>query len=301
MKNKSLLKQIHNSLYILLLFPSCSFLIWKDSSLTLERGFSSSGKEIVQTEVLYQEKDSWNPLSGTTLKRNYRSIIRLFRPEESSNPIEQIPFSSWILPGTVYFHSGTKSLYWIGGKDDQYGSFARIPSALNLDEKKEILISTHLKPGQVVLQLVPSPDGNSLILILAVTDEDLEFLQPEIVWLRRAPEANSSLQIVSRISLPEWKETPLHRIRWSQKSDRIYIQVFESIFSIQKDKPTLQRTNEFPLCFSPPTSFGSVGISPSDQNLTKIETSPFSTFSDLPKIQNPRKIRDCNVQSHPNR
>ncbi|AOP32922.1 hypothetical protein A0128_02995 [Leptospira tipperaryensis] len=295
MKYKSLPKQIQNLLYTLsiLLFPSCSFLIWKDSSLTLERGWSSSGKEIVQTEVLYEEKDSWNPLSGTTLKRNYRSVIRLFHPEESSNPIDQIPFSSWILPGTVYFHSGTRSLYWIGGKDDQYGSFSRIPSALSLDGKKEISISTHLKPGQIVLQLIPSPDGNSLILVLAVPDADLEFLQPEFLWLRRSSETDSSLRIVSRIPLPEWKETPLHRLRWSQKSDRIYIQISESVYSISKEKPILQKTNEFPLCFYPPTSFGSVGISPADQGPIKMEASPFPSFSDFPKIQNPRKIRDC--------
>ncbi|PJZ53842.1 hypothetical protein [Leptospira adleri] len=297
MKYKSLSDYIQVLLYIfsLIFLSSCSFLIWKDSSLTLERGWSSSGKEIVQTEVLYEEKDSWNPLSGTTLKRNYRSVIRLFRPEESSNPIDEIPFSSWILPGTVYFHSGTRSLYWIGGIDDQYGSFSRIPSALNLDGKKEISLSTYLKPGQVVLQLVPSPDGNSIILILAVPDEDLEFLQPELIWLRRISETDASLQIVSRLPLPEWKETPLHRLRWSQKSDQIYIQIFESVYSIRKDKPALQKAVDFPICFYPPTSFGSVGISPSDHSPTKMEASPFSAFSDLPKIQNVRKIRDCGV------
>ncbi|MBM9501521.1 hypothetical protein JWG44_14805 [Leptospira sp. 201903071] len=278
-------------MFSVFLIPSCSFLIWKNSSLSLERGWSSSGKEIVQTEVLYEEKDSWNPLSGTTLKRNYRSVIRIFDPARSSNPVEEIPFSSWILPGTVYYHSSTGALYWIGGTDDQYGSFVRIPSAFNLSEKKEISISTHLKPDQVVLQIIPSPDGNSVVMITAATDADLEFLQPELLWISRG--SDGLLQPTSRIPLPEWKETPSYRLRWSDKSDRIYIQISEFVYTIRKEKPILQKTNEFPLCFYPPTSFGSVGISPSDQNQTKMEPNPFLSFSDLPKIQNPKKPRDC--------
>ncbi|MBM9576311.1 hypothetical protein JWG45_04000 [Leptospira sp. 201903070] len=294
MTYKTFSNQIRKYLFCIFsffLFPSCSFLIWKNSSLSLERGWSSSGKEIVQTEVLYEEKDSWNPLSGTTLKRNYRSVIRIFDPDRSSKAVEEIPFSSWILPGTVYYHSATGALYWIGGKDDQYGSFARIPGAFNLNEKREISISKDLRPGHVVLQLTPSPNGNSVVMITASTDEDLEFLQPELLWISRTKEG--SQQLTARVPLLEWKETPSYRLRWSNQSDRIYIQINESVYTLQKEKSVLQKTKEFPLCFYPPTSFGSVGISPTDRNQTKMEPNPFLSFSDLPKIQNPKKIRDC--------
>ncbi|TGL73813.1 hypothetical protein [Leptospira yasudae] len=276
------------------LFYSCSFLIWKNSSLSLERGWSSSGKEIVQMETLYEEKDSWNPLMGTTLKRNYRSLIRIFDPNVASPPLEQIPFSSWILPGSVYYHSGSKSVYWIGGKDDEYGSFSRIPAGIRLADKQNIPFSLYLQPGQIPIQLVPSPNGNSLALIVAVLDNDLEFLKPELIWLDR--NEDSSLSANARIDLPEWKETPGHRIRWSERSDKIYIQISESVFTVPSGKKNLQKAAEFPTCFVPATSFGSVGVSPSSENATAVEKNKASSFSDSPKIRNTKQIRDCSAK-----
>lgn len=270
---------------------SCSFLTWKNSSLSLERGWSSSGKEVVQMETLYEEKDSWNPLMGTTLKRNYHSMIRIFDPVKSSKPVDQIPFSSWILPGTVYYHSDTKSVYWIGGKDDEYGSYSRIPFGINISDKKEFSLSSNLEPGQVAIQLIPSPDGNSLALVAAVLDNDLEFLKPELFWLSK--NGDSEFKPTSKVDLSEWKETPIHKIRWSAKSDRIYIQISESVFILSKGKNRLEKAAEFPLCFTPATSFGPVGISPSDENPSPVEKNPIRTFSDSPKIKNAKQIRDC--------
>ncbi|RHX77613.1 hypothetical protein EHQ05_10450 [Leptospira yasudae] len=277
-----------------LLSCSCSFLVWKNSSLSLERGWSSSGKEIVQMETLYEEKDSWNPLMGTTLKRNYRSLIRIFDPNVASQPLEQIPFSSWILPGSVYYHSGSKSVYWIGGKDDEYGSFSRIPAGIRLADKQNIPFSLYLQPGQIPIQLVPSPNGNSLALIVAVLDNDLEFLKPELIWLDR--NEDSSLSANARIDLPEWRETPGHRIRWSERSDKIYIQISESVFTVHPGKKNLQKAVEFPICFAPPTSFGPVGVSPSSENATSVEKNKASSFSDSPKIRNTNQIRDCSTK-----
>ncbi|MCG6166762.1 hypothetical protein [Leptospira sanjuanensis] len=276
------------------LFYSCSFLVWKNSSISLERGWSSSGKEIVQMETLYEEKDSWNPLMGTTLKRNYRSLIRIFDPNIASQPVEQIPFSSWILPGSVYYHSGSKSVYWIGGLDDEYGSFSRTPAGIRLTDKKHIPFSLYLQPGQIPIQLVPSPNGNSLALIVAVLDNDLEFLKPELIWLDRSEDA--SLNPNARIDLPEWKETPVHRIRWSEKSDKIYIQISESIFAAYPGKKDLQKAVEFPTCFAPPTSFGPVGVSPSNENPSRMEKNQIKTFSDFPKINRISRIRNCGLK-----
>ncbi|TGM03421.1 hypothetical protein EHQ76_09390 [Leptospira barantonii] len=273
---------------------SCSFLTWKNSSLSLERGWSSSGKEVVQLETLYQEKDSWNPLMGTTLKRNYHSMIRIFDPIQSSQPVNQIPFSSWILPGTVYYHSDTKSVYWIGGKDDEYGSYSRIPSGIDLSNKKELTLSSYLAPGQVAIQLIPSPDGNSLALVVAVLDNDLEFLKPELVWLSK--NGDSEFKPTSKTNLPEWKETPVHKIRWSSKSDKIYIQVSESVFFLTNGKDRFEKASEFPVCFTPSTSFGPVGISPSDESPSPMEKNPRRSFSDSPKTTNVRQIRDCSGQ-----
>ncbi|TGL71099.1 hypothetical protein [Leptospira kmetyi] len=270
---------------------SCSFLTWKHSSLSLERGWSSSGKEVVQLETLYEEKDSWNPLMGTTLKRNYHSVIRIFDPIRSSQPVEQIRFSSWILPGTVYYHSDTKSVYWIGGKDDEYGSYSRIPSGINTILQKEFVLSSYLEPGQIAIQLIPSPDGNSLALVAAVLDNDLEFLKPQLLWLSK--NGDSEFKATSKTDLLEWKETPVHKIRWASKSDKIYIQVSESVFVLSKEKNRLEKATEFPVCFTPATSFGPVGISPSDESPSPMEKNPQKTFSDSPKTKNVRQIRDC--------
>ncbi|WP_125179525.1 hypothetical protein [Leptospira ellisii] len=274
---------------------SCSFLVWRNASLTLERGWSSSGKQIAQTEVLYQEKDSWNPLQGTSLKRNYNSIIRIFDPERSASPVEEIRFSSWILPGSVYYHTDTDSLYWIGGRDDEYGSFSRVPSGFDLKRRLDLSFSGYLEPGEVPIQLVPSPNGFGLAMIVAVTDNDLEFLKPELVLLERKSGAGIGIVPVvsTRIRLPDWKETPGYRIRWSADSSLLYIQILEFVYAFRGGQKTLETAKRFPLCFSPPTSFGAVGIAPSTETKSTIEP-PFRRFSDEPSIRSVNEIRNCN-------
>ncbi|TGK36419.1 hypothetical protein EHQ12_10320 [Leptospira gomenensis] len=273
-------------------FCSCSFLIWKNASLTLERGWSSSGKRITQTEVLYQEKDSWNPLTGTSLKRHYNSIIRIFDPDLSAAPVDEIRFPSWILPGSVYYHSETETLYWIGGRDDEYGSFYRIPTGFDLKRRQDLSFEQYLEPGEIPIHLVPSPNGLKIAMIVAVTDEDLEFLKPELVVVERKSDATAQRNVGTRVLLSEWKETPAYKIRWSADSSVMYIQILESVFSLHIGENSLKRAKKFPQCFSPPTSFGAVGISASTQTKTVLEK-PDRVFTDSPYVRSATEIKDC--------
>jgi hypothetical protein len=61
----------------LLFLSSCSTIFWRDANLFPLISFSETGKKITYMKVHYQEKDSWNPLNGTTDKKNFTTQVIL--------------------------------------------------------------------------------------------------------------------------------------------------------------------------------------------------------------------------------
>ncbi|TGK01222.1 hypothetical protein EHQ53_09120 [Leptospira langatensis] len=286
-----------------ILLISCSQIRWKPASLAIERGWSESGKNIVQTEVLYEEKEPWNPLTGTTIKKNYRTKFRIYDLNEPQKidgdpPIYSYEINSWTLPGSVYFHSETNRLFWIQGSNDEYGSVDRFPAVWSPKGFHSFDPKGFLKEGQTILHFVPSPDGGTAALILGILDANLEIQSPTLVLADVNGQSSSLDSSYSEFVLKEWNETPEYRIRWSEDSSVLFVRVKDAVFKAKEKAKKLEQAKEFPRCFFPPSNFGPVGISPAgsggdSDRKRDMESPPFKRYKDKPFVRNISQIRDC--------
>ncbi|PJZ71604.1 hypothetical protein CH373_02905 [Leptospira perolatii] len=285
-------------LFLNFILINCSYLQWRPASLAIERGWSENGNHVVQTEVIYEERDAWNPLTGTTHKRNYGTKFRIYlindkAKGDGSPPIFTKEVSSWTLPGSVYFHSASSLLFWIQGKNDEYAGKSRFPAIWSPELSIDQDLSSILLAGETVLQFVPAPDAELAALILGKVDPSLEILSPRLVFWNV-----KDRKTLTSISLNSWKEVPNYRIRWSVNSKTLYLRMEDKVSKAENDFHSLSKASEFPLCFFPPTNFGPVGISPAgsggDTSFDrKIEPPLFKKFEKVPMISDVGRIRDC--------
>lgn len=284
-------------------FLSCSQILWRPAGLSVERGWSENGKNLVQTEVLYEEKDSWNPLMGTSLKKNYKTKFRIYdlggEPDPAGDPpIYSYEIDSWVLPGSVYFHSATSRLFWIQGKNDEYGGPERIPEVWSPQGFHSFDPKNFLPKSKSVLQFVPSPDGGTAAFVLGDLSDSPEIRSAVLVLAETNGRSSSSDSAYSEFDLPEWQETPEYKIRWSEKSDSLYVRIKDRVYLAKPKTKKLEEAKEYPSCFSPASNFGPVGISPAgsggDSDMRRnLEPPPYRKFRDKPKVKTPLKIRDC--------
>ncbi|MCE9599833.1 MAG: hypothetical protein K8S54_17875 [Spirochaetia bacterium] len=89
----------------------CSQIFWRDASLGAVKIPATNGE--VEVTVTYQEKNSWDPTMGTTLKRGYQTRLK----RSGNNPAET-QFKGWILTDTM---KCTDACEFEGGASDQYG------------------------------------------------------------------------------------------------------------------------------------------------------------------------------------
>ncbi len=285
------------------LFLFCSQIRWRPAGLAIERGWSETGKNLVQTEVMYEEKDAWNPLTGTTLKKNYHTKFRIYDLTDSPDPNGEPPIysyetDSWTMPGSVYYHSETSRLFWVQGTNDDYGSQTRFPSVWSPKGFHSFLPKNFLREGQTVLHFVPSPDGGTAALLIGKTDSSLEIQSPVLILADTNGQSSSLDSGYSEFPLEDWKETPDYKIRWSENSNLLYIRLNNRVYSAKAKSKKLEEPKEFPSCFSPPSNFGPVGISPpgsgGDSDFSRdLEPPPFKRYRDKPFVKTVLKIRDC--------
>ncbi|MFB5649167.1 hypothetical protein ACE5IS_00865 [Leptospira wolffii] len=289
--------------FIGFLIMSCSQMSWRPAGLAVERGWSENGQNLVQSEVLYEEKDSWNPLTGTTLKKNYKTKFRIYDLSETPNPEGDPPIysyqvESWVLPGSVYFHSATNRLFWIQGSNDQYGGTERFPAVWSPKGFHSFEPNQFLQKDKTILHFVPSPDGGTAAFILGNTEASPEIRSAVLILADTNGRSSSSDIRYSEFSLPDWQETPDHKIRWSEKSDTLYVRIKDKVFIAKSKSKKLEEAKRFPSCFSPPSNFGPVGISPAgsggDSDIRRdLEPPPYKKFRDAPMVGTTLKIRDC--------
>ncbi|WP_246031938.1 hypothetical protein [Leptospira fluminis] len=286
-----------------LLLGACSQFAWRPASLAVERGWSETGKELVQTEVMYEERNSWNPMMGTRLKRNYKTKFRIYDLSGTPDPKGDPPIynheaAHWTLPGSVYYHSTTGRLFWIQGLDDQYGGNSRVPSVWSPQGYHSFDPSRFLTAEQTVLHFIPSPDGGTAALLLGKTDPNLEIHSPKLILADTNGRSSTDDRNYFETALSEWKEVPTFQIRWSQDSSKIYLRLGGEVVQITRKDGKISKAKEFPRCFSPPTNFGPVGISPAgsggdSSKERQLEPAPFRNYSDRPMVKHTDQIRDC--------
>ncbi|EQA38207.1 putative lipoprotein [Leptospira inadai serovar Lyme str. 10] len=287
------------------LFASCSRMLWRPAGLAIERGWSETGKELVQTEVTYEERFSWNPLAGTSQKRNYKTKFRIYdltgTPDpKGESPIYNYEAAHWTLPGSVYYHSSTARLFWIQGVNDEYGGNTRTPSVWSPHGFRSFEPKQFLSNEQTILRFVPSPDGGTAALLIGKVDESLEIVSPKLILADTNGQSSSLDKGYSENLLSEWKEIPTYQLRWSADSSSIYLRLGEHVVKITRRDGKLVKANEFPRCFFPPTNFGPVGISPAgtggdSSKARELEPAPFRNYSDRPMVKYTDRIRDCSL------
>lgn len=87
---------------------SCSRLLWREATLGEILVFDSPS---LRMEVSYEERDSWNPLQGTSDKRDYKTVFQF-----QDKKLERM---AWVLK-TDLAVSGSQ-LVWMEGISTEYG------------------------------------------------------------------------------------------------------------------------------------------------------------------------------------
>jgi hypothetical protein len=128
---------------LFLFLTSCSSLFWRDAKLFPLISFSETGKKLAYIRVHYKEKDSWNPLHGTTDKKNFTTQVILAEIENDLRlkkiiELERFPF--WILPNAFYYNESAQTLAFMHGlKENEYGTQLSC-SYIDLPLKKSLQI-----------------------------------------------------------------------------------------------------------------------------------------------------------------
>jgi len=233
---------------MLFFFFGCS--TWRQGVLPPFFSWSESGENLASVQVKYEEKDSWNPMMGTTDKKSYKAEIRIYKFESgrlSSKPSLEKTLNSWVLPGSFYYSDAGDFFVIHGFPDSGFGAESKILSYF----KSFTAPAEELWKFSNTLNLekaVPSPDKNKVILILssASADGKLKF-SAELLDVKSKSSAKTDL--------PEWFDSPEYRVAWDKNSSSVYFRIKDKVYSFS-EKSALKAASQFPECFSPETSFG---------------------------------------------
>ncbi|TGN19227.1 hypothetical protein [Leptospira idonii] len=222
-------------------------MIWKETNLTPDISPSDQPNTVAILEVFYEEKSSWNPLNGTTDKRNYRTKIDLVRFQQtSSDKIQSWEIPSWALAESAFYHNESGTLFVLHGKNDQYGT---LEQRLSIYPKSQAAYSYPAAPENLILfQIAPSPNAESVALITANTNTNWEFSEFELRIL------NTKSGLVASYPLSFWTALPMYGMRWAKDSETLYVRTPDKVLALAKGK--LTEAKSFPNCFTPSTTYG---------------------------------------------
>lgn len=157
----------------------CSQMVWRQAQLAEEISPSNDPNTNLLLTVTYEEKDSWNPLNGTTDKRNYKSKIKLVKNSATGGKtIKEWDLPSWALGDGIFYHTGSSTLFVLYGKDDEYGT---LNQTLSLYPESGGAFSYPASPEKrIIFQMAPSPNGNLVALVTASPTNEGEFSEFEL-------------------------------------------------------------------------------------------------------------------------
>ncbi|MCC5815111.1 MAG: hypothetical protein JJT78_10170 [Leptospira sp.] len=191
-------------IYLAVLFAlplvACSSLFWRSASLPPETLISGNSQLIYQ--VVYLERDSWNPMMGTTIKKSYQTRVTL-QDKKDSQAIKELPnINSWILPGKMTYVSETDSLFWIQGIDDEYGTLQRKAGIAQNIRTKGFSETKFWEGEKELIHLTPSPNGDKVAFVFTRSNSSG---MPETfltVWNHKTEEKPTQNH-----KLPTWDES----------------------------------------------------------------------------------------------
>ncbi|MDX1960289.1 MAG: hypothetical protein SFU98_17095 [Leptospiraceae bacterium] len=277
---KNLLKNLvtHHSKMKVLLFFSFIYLAncstWRSGFLSPSVSFTESGKKFLIYQVKYEETNSWNPMIGTTDKKNFESRIQiheLINGDAKMKQDKKFPF--WIFPNSVFYSEKSEKIYFVQGTDKGYGTadvrISSIDSELNT-------ISPIWKDGEkfLLMKILPSPDFEKIALILS-TDVNASEVKYFIEII------DSTGKSITKESIAFWFDSPEYAISWEKDSNVLFIRMKETVSKMELKTKGLKQIKLFPECFTPGTSMGS-GISLDKKSLQFTDIQDKLTFKIIP-------------------
>jgi hypothetical protein len=269
---------------------------WKKSNLGMEASWYNDQDFLVYS-IEFEETNSWNPMDGTTHKRNFNSLFREYQLREGSQiqKISEFQLPFWVLNNNVFYHSDSKTIFMMRGTQEGYGTENRIISQYFIDEKKILDLWTP-KPEEFLWKFLPSPNTNQIALI--TTKSSTSELGARLhIW--------DKTKGYRSIDIPAWIDSSFeYGIAWNPDSSILFLALNNIVYSVNPntEKMKLQKTNRFPKCFVPSTNFGFrispnghfIEIDPSQPNQLKINQD--KNFEDYSKIPKTNTYQNSNCQ-----
>lgn len=225
----------------------CSQMIWRQTQLPEEVSPTNDPNLNLVLTVGYEEKDSWNPLNGTTDKRNYKSKIKLVKNAPTGGKsIKEWDLPSWSLGDGIFYHTSSSTLFVLYGKDDEYGT---LNQTLSLYPESGGAFSYPATPEKrIIFQMAPSPNGSLVALITANPAAEGEFSEFELNLIQLSDKK------IQTFPINFWTALPLYGIRWAEDGKKLYLRTPDRILVWNGSE--IQETKTFPECFTVSTNFG---------------------------------------------
>lgn len=218
---------------LILFFSSCSSIFWREAKLYPSISFSETGKNLAFLRIYYQEKNSWNPLDGTTNKKDYTSQITLaeIQPNlrlKKTSELERLNF--WILPESLFYNEGKQVLAFINGlNQNEYGTPNKTVSTYNFTSKKSTDIIKGKSEIKIPLSIALSDDASNLAIVNAELNENGFYhnFKLHIIDL-----TTNSIQ--SSFALPDWQDSPTEfELAWSKSEPTLSVHAKSKLFTIK--------------------------------------------------------------------
>lgn len=200
------MKNISIILFGFITLNACSSLFWRAGGLSPEKVVSNDS--ILEYTVIYLERDSWNLMNGTTVKKSYQTELVLYPDGKYSEPKKLANLNSWTLPGLVAYNAKADRLVWVQGMNDEYGTYLRKLGYANSISSQGLQNAVFFEPNQQLWNLALSDNAETIAFVISKYGEDLTVQKPQLaVW-------NISNPQPTLYDLPSWQDSPDHKIQW---------------------------------------------------------------------------------------
>lgn len=224
--------KLHSTI-LLIFLSSCSSIFWREAKLYPSISFSETGKKIAYIRIYYQEKNSWNPLDGTTKKKNYTTQLTLaeIQPDLKLKKIADLErLNLWILPESLFYNENKGTFAFINGIDqNEYGTPNRSVSIYNQTNKKLTNIIQGKSEIKIPLAISLSGDASLLAVVNAELNDNGFYQNFRIHIL----DLNGN-SIQSSFSLSDWQDSPGEfELAWSKSESVLSIHAKSKLFTIK--------------------------------------------------------------------
>lgn len=266
---------------ILLLFAGCDLLFWT-SRTTFSTARWIEKNRVAEVILHFKERSDWRAVSGSTLKKDFQTELRIIQVENQKGKIEK----TYTLPGEQ-----RGNLFLFGG-------FLLI-SLHSEEEKAQKLTALDLKDGSVKT-LGVYPDTNSSLESFVVSPDS-----KKAVILSRSGD-RLSIALTNLEGSPATAEIQINAtlaaVAWNVSSSMLYIKTPGIVLSWNLKDRSAVPAFLFPSCFRPASLYGDEispeGLkyfrsSPEEEPLIE-KTAGWKGLESIPLISDPGAVgRGC--------